>query len=65
MEYLIGIYIMGWVLCSIFLVWETTHNSYKFREYTKLQLWGVGIFTCFVWSVFVLFWLRVIGEDRR
>jgi len=65
MEYLIGVYLIGWVLCSIYLLAETIGKPHKFSDYTKLQLWGVAIFTCFVWPVFVGFWLNAFRKDRQ
>lgn len=65
MEYLIGFYVMGWVLCSLFIMSSIYQYPERFRDESKLLLFGAYLFTCFVWPVFMIYGLRKFKEERQ
>ena len=54
MEFLVGLYLVGYVMCSLFIVAVVKQRPKDFKDYTWYQLIGVGVFTCFVWPAFLI-----------
>jgi len=66
MEYVIGLYLIGFVITKILLVVSVQNKPLK--DFTFLGTIGMVLFTSTVWPVFTLYCLinkRDIREERR